>query len=208
MKKIFLITAIAILCASPVMAKNVKVEAMSDFSTANPPQTWKLKVVEPFMSKDNFMVQNGCIIEGKIVDVTDPKRLKRNAAFTFVPIRFYDEKGNVYNIDKDLVGKYSPLSDITAGGVAKEGALFVGDKIAKGFLGPGIAIVDGAVKNERGNRAVSSAVSLYESTPLSYCNKGHEVEIPKGKVFIMSFKDLEEEPAVQAPNYSYTPIEN
>lgn len=204
MKKLFMSLFITACFIQPVMAKNVKVEAMSDFSTANPPQTWKLKVVEPFMSKTDFLVQNGSIIEGKITDVTEPKRLKRNATFTFVPVRFYDENGKEYDITQDIVGKYSSLSGVSAGTLAKQGAVLVGNKLVDGFFGPGVALVEGAVKNEHGNRAKSAAVSVYESTPLSYANKGKEIEIPKGKIFIMNFKELDDEPTDEPPNYSYT----
>lgn len=207
MKKFLLLLCTMTCLMQPVFAKNVKVEAMSDFSTANPPAVWRLKVVEPFLGKNNFLVQNGCIIEGKITDVTEPQRLKRNASFVFIPVKFYDENGKVYDIERDLIGKYSVLSDISAEGVARQGMIYAGNKLVDGFFGPGIAIVEGAVKNEQGNRVKSSVVSLYESTPLSYCNKGTEVEIPKGKIFIMSFKDLDAvEQVPEKPNYEYTPI--
>ena len=61
------------------------------------------------------------------------------------------------------------------------------------------------IKNERGNRAKSAAISAYESTPLSYANKGKEIEIRKGQIFVMSFKakDEPEENIENKPNYSY-----
>ena len=43
MKKFLLILS-ALLIMSPVMAKNIKVEALANFSTANPPKTWKIKI--------------------------------------------------------------------------------------------------------------------------------------------------------------------
>ena len=70
--------------------------------------------------------------------------------------------------------------------------------------------VDLGVKNEEGNRAKSAAVSVYESTPLSYASKGKELEFKKGQIFIMNFKlkDEEEEQAIEdKPNYTYE-IEN
>ena len=56
-------------------------------------------------------------------------------------------------------------------------------------------------KNEEGNRAKSAIVSVYESTPLSYANKGEELEFKTGQIFIMNFKLKDEEENV--PNYSY-----
>ena len=53
MRKILLIILFSMLM-QPVMAKNVKVESMSDFSTANPPKTWEVKVVEGFVTKNGY----------------------------------------------------------------------------------------------------------------------------------------------------------
>ncbi len=206
MKKILFALLTLTLAIQPVMAKNVKVEAMSDFTTANPSKTWQLKVVEP-VDADGFVLEAGSIIEGNIEDVVSPKRLKRDASFVFVPVMYQDAKtGQTYQIKRHLTGKYSFLSDISAGSLAKQGAVYAGNKLLDGFFGPGIAVVEGAVKNEHGNRAKSAAISLYESTPLSYANKGEDISIPKGSVFIMSFKTAKEarEEKAKAPNYNYT----
>ncbi len=206
MKKNLILLAVILLGFQPVMAKNVKVQAMSDFTTANPPATWDLKIVEDVKTKDEIVISAGSVITGKIEDVTDPKRLKRNATFTFVPVSLYDAgKKQTFVIDQNLQGKYSSMSGISAGSVAKQGAVFVGNKLVDGLFGPGVALVEGAVKNEQGNRAKSAAVSLYESTPLSYANKGKEMEIKKDQIFIMSFKTKDEENEEQnKPNYEYT----
>lgn len=208
MKKIVFAFLTLTLAVQPVMAKNIKVEAMSDFSTANPPKIWQVKVVET-IETNGFLIEQGSVIRGNIEDVVSPKRLKRNASFVFVPTSYKDAKtGTVYAIKKPVSGKYSFLSDVSVGAVAKQGAVYAGNKLLDGIFGPGIALVEGAVKNEQGNRAKSAAVSLYESTPLSYANKGEEINIPRGTVFVMSFKEIKEE-KVQEPNYTYTlPEEN
>lgn len=206
MKKTLILLAVILLGFQPVMAKNVKVQAMSDFTTANPPETWELKIVEDVTTKDELVISAGSIITGKIEDVTEPKRLKRNATFVFIPVSLYDAgKKQTFSIDQNVQGKYSSMSGISAGSLAKSGAVFVGNKLVDGFFGPGVALVEGAVKNEQGNRAKSAAVSLYESTPLSYASKGKEMEIKKDQIFIMSFKTKDEETEEQnKPNYEYT----
>ncbi len=207
MKKILFTLVMMVLALQPAMAKNVKVEALGDFSTAAPPKTWQLKIVEP-VDADGYLLEAGSIIEGNIEDVVSPKRLKRDASFAFVPVLYRDGKtGQVYQIKRNWKGKYSFLSDISAGSLAKQGAVYAGNKLLDGFFGPGIAVVEGAVKNEHGNRAKSAAISLYESTPLSYANKGEDINIPKGTVFIMSFKtakETAEETKAGQPNYTYT----
>ena len=206
MKKILLTLTAFLLAVTPTMAKNIKVEALSDFSTANPPAVWQLKVVETTTDANGYVVECGSIIEGKITEVTSPKRLKRNASFVFVPTRYHDvSTGKVYNVTQSVSGKYNTLGDITVGDVAKQGAVFVGNRVMDGFFGPGVALVEGAVKNEQGNRAKSAAVSVYEHSPLSYVNKGEELCIPKGSVFIMNFKSKNDETTQKKsqPNYSY-----
>ena len=203
MKK-FLVILLMLVVAQPVLAKNVKVEAMSDFSTANPPTTWSVKVVESFTVNSGYTVPEGAIIKGKIENVTSPKRLKRPAGFTFVPQTYYDSHLGTQNVTMSVEGKYSAMSDVTVQSVAKTGAITAGNMLISGFIGPGVALVEGAVKNEEGNRAKSAAVSVYESSPLSYVNKGKELEFKKGQVFIMSFKLKDEEDKVEdKPNYTY-----
>ena len=195
MKKTLLILSLIFMASlQPVMAKNVKVEAMSDFSTANPPQTWNLKIKETFATKAGFVVCEGSVITGRIIDVTEPKRLKRNASFRFIPVSYYDARnGETYSINKEIVGKYNSLGDITAGEVIEQGAIAAGNHFISATIGPGVALVKGAVKNEEGNRAKSAAVSVYESTPLSYISKGKEMEIKEGQIFSMSFKFKDED---------------
>ena len=195
MKKILLIFSFILLISiQPVMAKNVKVEAMSDFSTANPPSTWNIKIVEGFTTKSGYEVVEGSIITGKIIDVTEPKRLKRNATFRFIPVSYYDIKTDkTYHVDKDYVGKYNTIGDITVEQIAEKGAVTAGNYFISSTIGPGVALVKGVVKNEQGNRAKSAVVSVYESTPLSYVSKGKELEIKQGQQFLMNFKLQDEE---------------
>lgn len=195
MKKILLIFSFILLISiQPVMAKNVKVEAMSDFSTANPPSTWNIKIVEGFTTKSGYEVVEGSIITGKIIDVTEPKRLKRNATFRFIPVSYYDIKTDkTYHVDKDYVGKYNTIGDITVEQIAEKGAVTAGNYFISSTIGPGVALVKGVVKNEQGNRAKSAVVSVYESTPLSYVSKGKELEIKQGQQFLMNFKLQDED---------------
>ena len=80
----FLILA---LLGQPVFAKTVAVEAMSDFTTENPPKEMSVKLLEDVVVDENLTIKAEDIIDGTVIDVTDPKRLKRNATFTFVPTR-------------------------------------------------------------------------------------------------------------------------
>ena len=76
---------------------------------------------------------------------------------------------------------------MTPASIAKTGAVAAGNKLIGAFIGPSVAIVEGAIKNEQDNIAKSAAISVYESSPLSYVEKGKDLEIKKGDVFKINF---------------------
>ncbi len=205
MKKFLLILS-ALLIMSPVMAKNIKVEALANFSTAKPPKTWKVKVLEGFVADNGVVVHANTVIEGDIVNVKSPKRLKRNATFKFVPKTYYDpQDGTTKIVKRDFEGKYSSTSNIDKKSLAKTGAISAGNMLIGSFVAPTVGLVEGVVSNKEGNRAKSAVVGAYERTPLSYANKGQEMEFKQGQVFVMSFKLKGEEENL--PNYSYEMVE-
>ena len=206
MKKILLILS-ALLVMSPAMAKNIKVEALGNFSTANPPKTWKVKVLEGFVADNGVAIHPNTVIEGDILNVKSPKRLKRNASFKFVPTTYYDPQvGTVQAVKREFEGKYSSTSNLDKKELAKTGAISAGNMLIGSFVAPAVGLVEGVVSNKDGNRAKSAVVGAYERTPLSYANKGEEIEIKQGQRFTMSFK-LKEEESEDLPNYTYEMVE-
>ena len=96
MKKFLLILSIIIIASiQPAMAKNIKVQALDNFSTARPSHTWSVRLVDNITTKDGTILYAGSVIYGNIVGVTDPQRLKRNASFTFVPTKYYDSRRQI-----------------------------------------------------------------------------------------------------------------
>ncbi len=207
MKK-FLILLSAFLVMQPVMAKNVKVEALSKFSTVNPPRVWKIKVLETFTADNGIVIHNGTVIEGDIINVKSAKRLKRNATFRFVPKTYIDpQDGIAKKVKRDFEGKYSSTSNLDKKELAKTGAISAGNMLIGSFVAPTVGLVEGVVSNKEGNRAKSAVVGAYERTPLSYANKGQELEFKQGQVFVMSFKLKEKNETENLPNYSYEIVE-
>ena len=188
MKKIGLLLGLSMMLFMPAMAKNVEVEALSDFSTDNPPKVYSVRVVNNVYSGTDVL-RAGSIIEGKIT-VKDAARLKRDATFTFIPTVLTEPDGNVRIVKRRFFGKYT--KEIDKAKIAKAAALGAGNLMVKGFS-TGYKAVEGAVKNEEGNRLKSSAVAVYESTPLSYVQKGSALEIKKGQTFFINFKMEDEE---------------
>lgn len=186
------------------MAKNIKVEALDKFSTANPPKVWRVKVLETFVADNGVTIYRGTIIDGDIINVKSPQRLKRNATFKFIPKTYMDPKDGVTkSVKRDFEGKYSSTGNIDKKEIAKTGAISAGNMLIGSFVAPAVGLVEGVVKNEDGNRAKSAVVGAYERTPLSYVNKGKEIEFKQGQIFTMSFK-LKNEIVNDEPNYSYT----
>lgn len=194
MKRIALILC---LLAQPVLAKTIPVQALHDFSTVNPPSEYSVRVLDELVLDENVSLKENDILEGKIVDVKNPKRLKRNAVFTFVPEVLKSESGQIVEIKGYYPAKFT--TKLNKGQIAKSAALGVGNYFVKG-LSMGYSALEGAVKNEQDNRLKSSVVSVYENSPLSYVEKGHDIEIAKEQIFLLNFKVKNEE---DLPNYEY-----
>lgn len=203
--KIFTLIAVMIFAAQCGFAKTIPVQALSDFTTENPPQTFSVKILDNLYSDDEtILFKAGGILAGKITDVKDPKRLKRDATFSFIPETYKDENGNKSDVSGNYPAKYT--TKISKAAVAKSAALGVGNYFVKG-LSMGYSAIEGAVKNEKDNRFKSSVNSVYESSPLSLVKKGGEIVIKKDQVFFLNFKIKDEEDE-NLPNYEYVELDN
>lgn len=192
-----------IMLSQPVLAKTIAVEALSDFTTENPPKEMSIKLLEDIAVDDTLTIKAETIVDGNVVDVTDPKRLKRNASFTFVPTSYKDERGQVVVIKNYYPAKYT--TKINKGQLAKSAALGVGSFFVKG-LSIGYSAVEGAIKNEKDNRFKSSVTEVYQDSPLSYVEKGEELVIEKGQLFFLNFRTKDDVPEEDKPNYEYTEL--
>ena len=170
---------------SSVYAETVTVQSMSDISTINPPKTCTIKILSNIQLDENFFLKSGDVVMGYIIDVTDPKMLKRNAKFS-VQIYGILKGKNIERIENTTyIGKYT--TKLNKAEVAKSAALGVGNFFVKG-ISMGYRAVEGAVKNEEGNRIQSSAVAVYNNSPFSYVESGEEINIKKGDLFYLKFK--------------------
>lgn len=194
MKRLILVL---VLLSQPVWAKTIPVQALEDFSTENPPTEYSVKVLDELVLDEKVTLNEGDIVQGKIVDVKNAKRLKRNAGFSFVPETVRTTAGNTVSIAGYYPAKYT--TQLNKGEMAKTAALSVGNHFVKG-ISLGYRTVEGVVKNEQGNRFKSGADALYENTPLSYVEKGQEIFIPKNQNFLLNFKTKNPK---DIPNYEY-----
>lgn len=214
-KRQFLITfgfLLIVTCTfTKVYGQTIEVVSLDTFSTANPPKEVSVKILEPLTVSENNIYQAGTVLKGNLVDVVSPKRLKRDASFSFEPKTYNGADGKTQKMPVKLKGTYTiPLDK---GNLAKNVTLGVGNYFVKG-LSMGVAAVSGAIKNEDDNRIKSSATAVYEASPLSYVEKGEDLDIKKDDHFFLKFSSKENKTndsntgnktnETKGQNYSYT----
>lgn len=188
MKKIFFVLAIALCTATSVFAEDMKVMALKDFSTDQPSEI-KVQVLQTVKLDEGVVIEQGSVVTGVMIDVIPAKRLKRDATFSFMPTGYITPKLEQYSINRKYVGKFSPKIEIDKTELAKTAALSVGDFFLKG-LSTGFYAVQGAIKNEKENRFVSSVQNVYENSLFSYIEKGGATYIKAQSMFTFRFPDL------------------
>lgn len=196
MLRIFLCVCGMLLLAPSVLAATMCVRAVTPFSTEAPTGTMTVKLLEEYKVSDGLILPVGTVINGTVSDVVSPKRLKRDATFSFTAQKYDDGHGISGNFDKNYIGRYYQKIDKKE--VAKNTSLAVGSFFLKG-LSLGVNAVQGAIKNEEGNRFKSSAKNVYDNSPLSYVEEGQELDIKPNDIFWLKFKTA----ADDEPNYEY-----
>lgn len=188
-------------------AVQMKVAAQQSFSTENPGQYIKVSVLHDTVLGKYDLKAND-MLKCRVLQVTDPKRGKRNASFYVQPICFSDY-GKVTQINEEYYGKYSKtvlskeeIKNLPKGKIIKSAALTVGSYFVKG-LSTGVSFAQGVIQNDEDNRLKSGVVQAYKDSPLSYVEKGEELSINPGDEFYFVLNTDEEE--AEEPNYSYTP---
>lgn len=199
MKKwLCLLSAMVFSAASVQAAEILQVESLTKFSTAEYPAEVQLRALNDINLSTDIQIKEGYTVTGKLTDVSSPKRLKRDAKFSFMPLYYVDYSGKTNMIKEPVEGKFTKDIEINKGELAKSAALTVGNHFLQG-LSMGYYAVEGAVKNESDNRFKSSVKSVYEHSPLSYVEKGQDIEINVHDVFGLKFKvdDDDEEYSVE-----------
>ena len=175
---------------SGVCAKTIEVVSLSDFSTANPPKSITVQLLDSVNLDESTTISEGAVVQGKVVDVVSPKRLKKDATFSFIPTSYQVGNEETKIIHNVVVAKYSKTLDKKK--LVKSAAVGVGGLFVKG-LSTGVAAVEGAIKNEEGNVLKSTAVSVYKASPVSYVEKGKDLEIKTNQIFYLKFPKVEDE---------------
>ena len=174
----------------------IHVTMVGEFDTVNPSKTIDVKVLEDNIM-GNHVVKTGDIIRCNVLTVTDPKRGKRKASFTVRPMEIISN-GETTVISENLCGKYAEkiiskeeLKKIDKLKAGKKAVLTVGNHFVKG-LTAGVTLAEGMIENEEGNRLESGVKKVYKESPLSYVEKGEELDLETGESFYLIFKPSDE----------------
>lgn len=180
--KLFLIFTILFFTMQPSYAKIYGVKAMSDFDSSKPPRTFTFESLEE-IDVDGMSFMSNTVFNAKPYKVKDPKRLKKDSTI-ILKITSYTYENKTYPL-KDLYAKYTTEFDKIE--ATKNVALTVGNCFVKG-ISIGYKTIEGAVKNEEGNRFKSGAMAAYDATPVSFIEKGDYIVIKEGNFLYLKFK--------------------
>lgn len=211
MKKLLILGSMLIIGTS-AFAKTIKVEAITPFSTINPPEQIELKAIDEIQLTQDIKIEEGDILTGCLTEIKDPKRLKRNATFKYEIQTVTNALGRTKHVEENNIGKYVAPFKLDKKELAKSAALSVGDHFVEG-LSMGYHAIEGAVGEEaKGHRLHSAVENVYENSILSYVSKGDELDIKPGDIFGLKLKaadEPDEDETVGPPNYTYEiPDEN
>ena len=167
--------------------------AQEPFSTAEPSKTFQVKLDEAVELEDGSRLNANSILYGKVFQVEDGLRGKRQGYFKFYLQKYITEEGVTDVSRKNVVIKVSHYEPIDKKEVAKKvattGATTVASKVLKvPGISQGVSFVKGAVKTEDGeNRLKNGAKQVYKDSPLSYVEKGCSLILQSGEQVKLRF---------------------
>lgn len=179
-----------------VSAATITGTAMSDFSTTEPTYSFTVKLDQETQISDTIILQENTILSGRVVEVENGRRGKRAGYFVFIPMTYTDSQGTFEFRNKNIdvkVSRYKPIDKgETAVSVATSGATAVASHVLRvPLLSEGVSFVKGVVKpqDESKNRITNGFTQVYKDSPLSYVEKGDELDIVAGQQVKLNFSE-------------------
>ena len=191
MKKFCLTIALLFISTLSCHSAIMKVVAMNDFTTLDKSAAIKVYVAQDCYLHQNLIIPEGSVLSGSITEISDPKRLKRDADFNFMVCYYMDNNKNKYKINLPLCGDYTKAMDINEKEMAKSAAISGTSKVVPG-LNYAIYAAEGATKH-KGHRVKGAAKSVYDHSILSWGKKGSHLRIKRGDCFCFKFPSYDEE---------------
>ncbi len=139
------------------------------------------------IEKENLSINKGDKIYIKILEYVKPTRGKRNG---YYKIQLTEIEGKEKFPDGKFIGKMRVSNPKDIKSIAKSAGVTVAGHILKvpGFS-QAIAVSKGLLKpNEDMGRFESAGKNLYESTPLTYIEKGEDFNVEKDGIVVFKLK--------------------
>ncbi len=199
-KKILVLFLIIIFQSNILLAyaKKVEVKALLPFDSLNPPKNFSVMLNEDFEVSEVKTLYKYYTLNGYIYEVIPPKRLKQSASFIFIPTSYTDFSHKTYPLT-NVVSKYTTKFALKSFTITSALILAVG-LVPAIVVSTGYFAVDGAMKNNDGNRLKSSATEVYDKSYLSMGEKGKNLHISKNQDFLLDIVVIKQ----QEPNYEYS----
>ena len=197
MKKLILILSIlTIALFSKAFALNnyITGTALEDFSTAEPKNTFTVKLDSDYVPKSGDIIKEGTILHGVVVEVSNGKIGKRQGYFVFEPTHIaFNESIEEKKLNlKVKVSFYKPFDKANAAKrLANSGITTVASHVFQiPFLSQGISFIKGAANHDIEDNALEGGLKqVYEDSPLSYVQKGSSLIIQQGQEVKLIIKE-------------------
>lgn len=185
------------LCAS---AATLTGTALTNFSTEEPTHYFTVKLDQETELTKDIILPAETILSGRVVEVENGRRGKRGAYFVFTPTTYSNETGTFEFRNKNIdikVSQYKPLDKgETAKSLATSGATTVASHVLRvPLLSEGVSFVKGIAKPQDAskNRITNGFTQVYKDSPLSYVEKGEELNIVTGQQIKLKISEEEVE---------------
>ena len=190
MKKIILTVMCLPIMSISAQGAFLSVETVTTFSTAEPPETVKLKSLGELQLTPDVLIHNGDILTGELTHIKHAKRLKRDATFKYKINSVKPVSGKSFELTEHNEGKYIYEIKIDKRKLVTNAALKVGEQFASGIT-VSYRAIEGAVENRKDGLsgvALGAVENVYDNSLLSYTKKGIEIEKKAGDRFYLSLK--------------------
>lgn len=149
--------------------------------------------IDRYDLSDRATLEEGASVTVKVTEYVPPKRGKRNGYAKIQVISYTVPSKNNERISvtsDELIGTLKQSTPLDKKELAKKAGITVAGQVLKfpGFS-QAVAVSKGLIApNENQSRLESAEKNLYESTPLTYSEKGHDLHIEKDGILVLSVK--------------------
>ena len=192
MKKLFLFLTL-MLTISANASQKLYLEALEDFNSLNPKETFSAMVIED-NEIEGINLSSGNKINCVFQEKKEAKRAKIDAKIYF-KLESYENNEGIHKLPQNLNAKYAKNvlnKETIKRNVTPKKAVKTAVSVAGGAIVEGgkyiVSFADGVITNEEGSRLKSGAKQVYDDSFLSLVKYGEEIDIKIGDKFYFVIK--------------------